>query len=271
MGPRRGLRRIRRLVGGGRPPSGARVQEIPLDHCRTLGPLAFPCGPESRDPMAATLVAYRLGSCTGYEGSPLERFFELWQPATLAEVVGIDPAVASGRLLAPATGDTPPLPWKPTSHGAHAAGRLDRTDLRRVAQQIGVSPETLRGSIFYGPVSSDLGRVTFQRLVELHDSIRRRGFRPGRGGRPHLDGQLLVRDGDFRVVIVSGKHRMAALSALGYERAPVLLGHKRPPVVLREEAASWPHVVSGTYELEQALDVFDRIFDGVQPMELVLV
>jgi hypothetical protein len=78
--------------------------------------------------------------------------------------------------------------------------------------------------------------------------------------------QLLIRDGEHRVFVRSGKHRIAALGALGHRQITVQLARRyHPALIHREDASSWPLVRSAFYTRDQALAIFDRIFAGQQP------
>jgi hypothetical protein len=263
---RRTVRRLARAAGLRAMPSPPPryVLTVPLRRCRTLGALAFPCGRAEVNPMAATLRAYAAGEERSYEGSPLQRYFERWQPATVAEAVGLDPAAASAQLQAPTTGDVPPLPWSPEAP-SRAHERHQREGFQQAAARAGVIGQDLVGSLYYGPVSDAFGAATFERLVGIFESIRREGYVPGGSDRPHLRGLLFLRDGDYRVLITSGKHRIAALSALEVDLVPVEFGATPPIVVDRDDVERWPAVVTGVYTREEALDVFDRVFVAEQP------
>lgn len=67
---------------------------------------------------------------------------------------------------------------------------------------------------------------------------------------------------EYRVMISRGQHRIAALAAMGAKTAPVRL---LPKIIARSEASLWPNVDRGFYTVEQAMAVFDRIFEGRQP------
>jgi hypothetical protein len=240
------------------------VVTVPLRRCRTLGALAFPCGRADVNPMAATLRAYAAGDGRSYEGSPLQRYFGSWQPATLAEAVGLDPAAASAQLRAPTTGDVPPLPWSPEAP-SRAHERHQREEFQQAAARAGVVGQELVGSLYYGPVSDAFGAATLERLVGVFESIRHEGYVPGGSDRPHLRGLLFLRDEDYRVLITSGKHRVAALSALEVDLVPVEFGATPPVVVDRDDVDRWPAVVTEVYTREEALNVFDRVFAAEQP------
>lgn len=72
-------------------------------------------------------------------------------------------------------------------------------------------------------------------------------------------------DGAHRAIVETGRHRMAALAALGHETAPVWLPSK---VVRREEVSAWPGVVAGVFTRKDALAIFGRLFAARQPAAL---
>lgn len=263
---RRGKRRVRRYAARRQAERASVVINVAIERCLNLGPAAFPGGRDSPDPLTRTLVEYAADNCSAYQGSPVEAYYAAWCPATRAEVVGIDPAEASAFLREASRGNIPPLPWGLSKKGTSAAERLRRDDFRRAARRAGVDPEQLEGSFLYGPVSEALGELTFTQLVALYRSIERNGYHAGRPRRPHMGGRLMLRGDDYRVLIGSGKHRLAALSALGFTTVPVRIGVKQPTVIDPDDVTSWRHVANGNYTRDQALNVFHRMFDGRQPM-----
>jgi len=98
-----------------RAPRGAGfIVDVRLDQMRTFGSLGLRCTKEGDSPFVRTLLAYEQGRCRTYQDSPLRRFYEIWQPANLAETLLIDPSQAGAELLA-----LPPIPWLvPWSGGA---------------------------------------------------------------------------------------------------------------------------------------------------------
>lgn len=131
--------------------------------------------------------------------------------------------------------------------------------LSREAYEFGLSTEFDYGWQFFGPASDSLVSEEFRRLISVRNSIMKEGYNPRRGG--HMHGYVLEYGGDRKVVVVGGKHRYAALIALGYEEIPVIIKAKLSHLcVYREEAECWPQVVSGLYTLDSALKIFDRQF-----------
>jgi hypothetical protein len=261
---------LRRAVGGAlrairRPrPTPSRVIMVPIDRCLNLQSLAYPAGEAGHDPMTATLLAYRDGTCQQYAGSPLEAFFEVWRPKRLGDVIGVaDPM--SDLLQRVAAGDTPPYPWARGEVQARGSNRSRRPEMQSALAEVATNAEVTAGIIFYGPVSRSFGEATFIRLVRNYDSIAMEGYRPEVEDRSHIQGRIMISGSDYRVLVGSGKHRLAALSALGTQLIPVRVGTTARATIDLADAASWPNVRTGTYTLEQATQVFERMFAGRQP------
>jgi len=183
----------------------------------------------------------------------LEDFYRQWQPYR----------VASGG-----PGDKPVAPWKEARRrpANTADGRLQRTEFREIARELGVRPEEIRGHIAGGPVTGAFGEVTFRRLARLYDSVVSEGFRPDQSEASYPSGACYLRGDDFRVTVGSGKHRVTVLLALGWTKIPVELGHRKAPAATcREEVGGWPNVRSGLYTPEEALRHFDACFENRHP------
>ena len=226
----------------GRRPFRATVE---LARCATLKLNAFRCDPDTPDPLAATLMAIDRGRCAGYRGSPLEAFFASWQPETLAEWFGLDPGSfpPDSPLLQP-----PPKRDDRLHKGTFLAHRMNG--------------ERPAGCLFYGPVNPDFGEITVRRALAIRSRIRDDGFRPDLTS---LRGNLHIgKDGDWQVLLASGKHTAAALVSLGVKEAPLLLGSNQKSVIHRRHARNLPSVL-GLLTQREAEQVFDRVFAFEQP------
>ena len=222
---------------------------VPAAKVRAIG---F-AGSDPENPFVVTLREYAAGRCTGYKGSALEEFYRQWQPFG-------SPDDARGGVASP--------PWKEIRQRPEntATGRLQRSEFRQIARELGVRPEEIRGHIAGGPVTDAFGEVTFRRLARLHDSLVRDGFRPDESEASYPNGTCYLRGDDFRVTVGSGKHRVTVMLALGWSMIPLELGHhKARAAVCREDVYDWPNVRSGLYAPEQALRLFDAHFEDRHP------
>ena len=233
---------LRRAAGS------AFVLDVPVGKTRVAG---FN-GADPHNPFVITLRAHAEGACARFRGSPMEDFYEKWQP-----YAGRDP----GEWEKPA-------PWRERPlHAANtAAGRLQRGEFTAIARQLGLRTADIRGHINGGPVTEAFGEVTLHRMAQIQDSVRRKGYRPEESAAGHLRGECFVHGDDFRVIVGSGKHRMVALLALGWREVPVQFGPPKVPVIVRRrEVDQWPGVRGGTHTREEALAEFDGIFSTVHP------
>jgi hypothetical protein len=236
---------------------------VPINLCRTLSVTAFRCGADGDDPLTRTLCAYAAGECPEYTGSPLHRFFEQWQPSTVAEVLGIQVHSAPPYFQSPPSG-RPVLPWSHRGGESSREARYGRPGFKQAMSELN-NPTDADGIIFYGPVGLGFGQITYQRLVRLFDSIQRHGYDPEGVGSHHIQAYALNDSGDCRYIILGGKHRIAALGAHAFETVPLQLGANTLAIVRRDDWASWPNVRNGLYSGEMALALFDRMFAAIPP------
>lgn len=234
---------------------------IPMAHCRFMGPTAIPGNAVDHHPFVRTLAAHDRGECATYEESPLHEFYRTWQPRNVAEALGIDPRSANSRIAGEATIGLV-LPWWDIDPARRAETMVDA--VLEENRRHGAALDGTHGLIFFGPVSQAKGELEFKRLVELFNSVRTNGYVCGQASEDgDIRGRLLARGSAWKVKILRGEHRAAALAALGRDTLPIRFDSRL--VVRREEVDSWPNVRSGLFSREQALSVFDRMFEGRQP------
>jgi hypothetical protein len=233
--------------------------DVPASLCRAFD--FFPL--DNSNPFVQTLSAYASGEVDSYTGSPLERFYESWQPFSIADAQGVGgPCV--GILGQPAH-SAKIWPWRPGANYQYHQNRLLRREFIRVSKAARVTHQSFRGTLAFGPVSSAFAEVTFHRLTSILRSIRERGYVPA-SSREHIHGRLLIDGSEVRVSVLGGKHRAAALAALQFGSIPVMFGGSKQPVAIRRtDVLLWPNVINGFYTTDQALTVFDRVFSGRHP------
>lgn len=232
------------------------VIDVPLSDCLGLMPAAFRCDRLGGHPFVETLRGVIDGRVTGYAGSPLEAFYQSWQPASAAEVLGVTGASAL-RWLPPLAS---PLPWDSLTPDAHL--RLWSDIAARDYRDSGfdLSPEA--GWKGWGPMRQDAGEAEFARLRRAMAAIRRHGYHRHAAYDGDIAAQVLCRGDKLRFALGPGQHRVAALSALGHEDIPLRCD---PHFIRREDAPRWPNVRRGLYTQDQAVAVFDRIFAAARP------
>lgn len=226
------------------------LMSIPLDKCFYID---FP-GSDKKNPFVMTLTAYKNGTCTCFLDSPLKSFYDRWQPEKPAYYDSNNKEVA------------PPWDFGLKRDINLSEARLKRKDFVRVKKELGITDNQIYGHISRGPVSDGFGEITFNRLVKVYNSIQRHGYKPDQMGSNHIRASFFLNRHDYRVSISSGKHRITALQALGYESVPILFGPPKFPVIIRrDEVEYWPNVLAGYYTKEQALEVFDKRFKQEHP------
>lgn len=234
---------------------------VSLDRLRALEGVALPCLPERGNPLVETALCIREGRCKGYPGSPLEYFYDRWTPANAAEALELDRMDTSPRLR-----QLPPhlavLPWFPLS--PEELADLRNPIILRENRSWGADLGIEHGTVLAGPLSGEKGALEFRRIEALVRSVEERGYVVPTSADEHIGGVLLIRGDEWRVLLRNGNHRVAVLAALGASTAPILFTATETSP-RRCESGSWPRVKTGLFTEEQALAIFDRMFEGRPP------
>ena len=242
---------------GGRP----FLINLPLDKARGLNHLAFPCTSGSKHPFIATARAHLAGTLKNDRRSPLEQFYQHWTPNSAAEVLGLLDDGSAALSQSPPHGAV--LPWTalgPQDMAKSLAAAVFKEN-RSFNRHFGIE----EGCPASGRMSDRKIELEYVRLIDVTESIRKKGFICELHG--FVRGYLLIRDNDYVCVINKGQHRIAALAALGYVNIPVKIrtsSYVPTFAVHRADVESWPNVKKGLFSVEQALKIFDRIFEGRQ-------
>jgi hypothetical protein len=239
---------------GGRPV----LVDVDLARCRSLDLVGFSCAPDDPNPFVETVRGILDGSVGGYDGSPLQRYYETFTPARILDLYGW-PEQTCGAALH----DRPAhaaAPWQETP-GEHMAVTRRNVSARDHAKcgDLVVDDDSW---IDWGPVSPAKAQIEFRRLARVAASISATGYTVDPATDDHITAHLMLSGGEFAVWIMSGHHRIAALAALGRRLAPVVILHD---AYRREEVDAWPGVASGAFTRAQALAAFDMVFRGRRP------
>lgn len=169
----------------------------------------------------------------------LAAFYAGFQPENIAQMYRL-PRSDIGAGLAPWE-----LPWllrpRRPSRGEKGLGRH-------------------HGTSYYGPCTDAKIDLEARRLTGIVESIRSRGYRQP-APRAHIAGHFMQSGDQVRFFVRGGKHRAAALAALGFKHVPVRMRDTWPRVVSREQARHWPLVSGGEISTSLACAIFDRYFE----------
>lgn len=237
------------------------VVTVPLEHCRALHPVFFAFPPHATNPYTETLRRYERGTLQQYKDSPLEQHYSKWQPRNAAEAIGLNPQDCTPTIRNSAAVNFV-FPWE--AFPPSSVRRREKTEKENL--EFGLRLSSTHGDKGFGPVSFEKGELEFNRFVRVFKSIQETGYtRSNTKKDGDLRGRVLRARCQSVVIVTTGAHRLAALSTLGYTCAPVRICW---PTIYRDDVELWPNVVSNLFEKEEALAVFDRIFNGQWPETL---
>jgi hypothetical protein len=216
----------------------------------------FGYGPEHWHPYVRALQEYKAGASVAYKGSALEKHYKTFQPETASDLILSEHCKPFG--LSRLSGWCFVFPW--SRHSPVSRREFLFSWAFREAKQAGcpdVCPED--GHWSFGPVSLKKGYMEYKRIVDVFKSIRCYGYRRRSDGDGDITGMLLRRGDEYRCLIASGFHRLAAVAVLGYESIPVRIA--RPVIIEARDVDHWPQVRTGVYTRDEALAYFHYLFD----------
>lgn len=225
----------------------ASSQAVLVDLAFVVNRARFGFGAGSWHPYVAALRERLARPDHPYEMSVLARFYERFQPLTVHDVLLGDQSPHGEVASWPAV-DALLDVWNVT----------DRR-LRRVRSRVAGRQE-LPPSQYRGPTPLAHGRHHLERVLEVHQSIRDEGYRPGDFHDGVATGYFLVDGEDYRFVLGGGNHRMAALTVIGVSQVLVRTRLTHPPVVARGDLRRWTDSGGGLYSPEEASALFDSYF-----------
>ncbi|MEY8714822.1 hypothetical protein AB9G26_05995 [Francisella philomiragia] len=148
------------------------------------------------------------------------------------------------------------LPWENTSIFDKKLGRQKCAIYDN--KEHGGAYSIKKGWRNFGPVSEEVLEVETNRLFKLMQSVEKYGFIRDYSNKGDIGGIVLINESNEWKWLVEwgGQHRVAVLSAMGYEKISIRVWQ----VVERKDVEIWPCVQSGIYSKDSALRVFDNIF-----------
>lgn len=230
--------------------------EVPLATGRGL--CFFPFTKHGHHPFVRAIEAEL--EAAGTLEAVLDSYFRAVNPNSFAEWFGLSVGLPGAETLPAWAG---PYPWSPfTPEQVHRW--LAEVTLKE-NETYGESLAADHGIVFFGPTDQRKVAIEAHRLMKLLRSIVANGYARSDDPGGDTEGVVLVNDSaadsERRWMCTRGQHRAAVATAVGIDSIPIRVR----VVVRRSEVESWPAVLDGTFVADDALRVFDRIFDGDPP------
>jgi hypothetical protein len=234
---------------------------VPIDKC--LNGYAFDFCADGSNPQVAFLRQYISNPDVRYQDSLIRKFMMDFRPCNLQEAIfGRQmPRVNRTTYALPLyvsfldiTRPFLPLPWSTPS------------EIKRYKQGLkGLSTRGGPDSGLSPTIVENEGRKEYDRLIATYESIKKLGYKPDIASDGALESRfiqvVMLRDReDERFIVMSGHHRLAALSVLGWKQVPAILVSNGLPIVDLANVENWPVVSDGVYDLVAARRVFKRYF-----------
>lgn len=216
----------------------------------------FGFGEESWNPHSACLAEYKSNKSQHWSDSILAKFYRVWAPKSLQDLFDISLCETHEHF---ACLDTNLRPWlEEDASERHAKTRATlRTEFSPVLRKF---PKLELGHPQFGPMPDQQIQFEYTRTTEVFQRIQTLGYRQPKFMSDTPRVEVLQRGDEYRFIVLSGKHRFAALSVLEKSswRVPVICER----IIRREDADSWKKVLDGLWPKQSALDYFDSLFDG---------
>ena len=115
--------------------------------------------------------------------------------------------------------------------------------------------------------SSEKVHLETRRLISTLESIVDRGYLRDDQPEGDIEAFCLIKSINMppMFLINVGGHRASCLSALRFRQIPIRLRLNTQNIVTRVESSIWPQVVNGTFQNNQAINLFDRIYSCTHP------
>jgi hypothetical protein len=216
---------------------------VDIKDCTSINGFAFG---EGWHFLVETLNQYRNNKNIRYDETALAKYYEYYQPQNLLEALFGEDASDNDLLSLKKFRDpqNAPMPWTPMNL---------------------INKKFKNNQGDYGPKDrfSNYGIQRMERLIKIHNNINENGFNEEEYSDvgDHIKGIMLKNSNEYRFLVVNGNHRIAALSALGYQKVMVRSCKKFPAIIDVENIKNWPCVKKGIYSETTAEKIFMHYFE----------
>ena len=230
--------------------------DVPLSSIFCMGPI-YPSS--FSNPYYLTARQFIENSSVNYEESALAIYYTDFIPKNAAELMD-----SSSRKLQSFPPKYACEPWAGIS-GISIKKAKDRRAIRH--GKLASPPLSADdGDYSVGPFSTEKGKIEFNRLINIIQSIRHKGYKP-QTDRNNIKGNIYKFGNAWKIGITNGKHRIPVLNALGFKSVPVIIRNP-DKIILDVDVKSWPGVSSGDFTEIEAIKMLQRIFEDRNPLWL---
>jgi len=178
-----------------------------------------------------------------YEESALKKYYEKFHPGSMCEIFSVNKEDEKYNwLIKYDDPENAPMPW---------------TTQRRVETN-----NFFKKKGDYGPKDSAYLKKRFEKIKDLVNSIKEKGYKPEQysNSTDHIRGLLLKNKSTYKFLVIGGNHRAAVLAAFNYKIAAEF--HRSyPNIVDIDNVNLWPCVSYGIYPVNVAEYLFLKYFE----------
>ena len=220
------------------------------------------------DPFVKLIQEINIKNVYKYEGSNLEIYYKKNVPIKIYDLYPLTKNVKNSKIFSlNARYISHILPWDENFYKKTIKEIVDEVDqqkniLRKCKEyNIKFDKNIFYGNQNFGPVHKEMGKIEFERYKHVLNSINNLGYKPDYKNNPHISGQFLKKENNWLLFISDGVHRAAVLTALENIKIPIAI-KVLPKVINRESVKTWAGVARGYYTVDEALVIFDSIFES---------
>ncbi len=210
----------------------------------------FSLHPDGWNPYLQTAGEYLSGNVQRYEDSSLYSFYTAFTPESAGAY--LSPDLSSSETLLKTPAHSYILPWSVISPEERLKTRQKQNrEEEQLSSSLFRKSRKLSGINKMGPVSIDKGRLEFERITILVDSIKKQGYK--RSFVMDAEAVALQHKGRIIYVISSGFHRSAVLAALGYSNIPLLF---KPRLIVNMDLLLQGSAVRNAYWTKADVEIY---------------
>ena len=230
--------------------------------------LSFSGSKPYKDPFVQLVKKIHKNETKKYQSSNLERYYESYKIDLIYDLFPLTLEYKNSKIFSlKARYINNILPWDEVFYKKTLQEIVEEIDkqkniLRKTQENnLKFNENIFYGNQNFGPVHMEMGKLEFERYKSVLSSIIAKGYKPDLKNNPHISGQILKDKDEWLTLISDGVHRSTVLIAINYIKLPISF-KVIPKIIDRKEVSNWPGVTRHYYTVDEALIIFDSIFQS---------